>query len=72
MTPEERKELVYKAVDAQTAGDKAELNRLMKLIPLAPTMAKAIKMSLGLDFLLSAGYDLSEVEAAYGREWLTN
>jgi len=42
----------------------------MKAIPMPPYMAKAAKESIGLDFLVNGGWNLSEVEAEFGREWL--
>jgi hypothetical protein len=40
-------------------------------MPLPPYLAKVIKEKVGLDSLLSLGWNLSEVEAEYGKDWLT-
>ena len=44
----------------------------MKTAPLLPYLAKVIKEKVGLDFLLSTGWNMSEVEAEFGPDWLRN
>jgi hypothetical protein len=65
-------EIVHKAMELRRLGRDEEAVALMLKIPLAPPIAKAIKKLQGLDVLLSTGWDLSEVEARYGKEFLTH
>jgi hypothetical protein len=39
-------------------------------LPLEPHLAKIWKEKIGLEALLQQGYDLSLVEAKYGKNWL--
>ncbi|MDR2893667.1 MAG: hypothetical protein LBV80_11430 [Deltaproteobacteria bacterium] len=68
LTHEERMGIVYQSVDAATRGDEEEAMRLAKLVPLVPWVAKGIKEVFGAEYL--AGWDLSEAEAEYGKDWL--
>jgi len=52
------------------AGDREGYDRVMKTAPLPPYIAKVIKEKVGLDCLLKLGWNLSEVEAEYGSDWL--
>jgi hypothetical protein len=42
----------------------------MKTIPMPPYLAKVIKEKVSLEVLLSGGWNLSEVEAEFGSDWL--
>jgi hypothetical protein len=44
---------------------------LREKIPMRPWMARVIKEKMGLESLLAMGHNMTEVEAAYGKEWLT-
>lgn len=68
LTHEQRMELVYKSIDAAARGDKKEAVRLAKQKPLTPWIAKGVKEIFGAEYL--AGWDLSEAEAEYGKDWL--
>jgi len=70
MSIDERLAITGRAVELLHAGDEEGFNRTMKSIPMPPYMAKAAKESIGLDFLLNGGWNLSEVEAEFGAEWL--
>jgi hypothetical protein len=57
----------YKMADA---GKKEEaLTFRMKMIPLEPWLAKILKKRMGADFLRGR-YNLTEVEAEFGPDWL--
>jgi len=43
-----------------------------KYIPLPAWGAKVMKKFLGADYIRNSGYDLSEVEAKFGKNWLDN
>jgi hypothetical protein len=70
MTLDEKLAISNKALDLLDAGDREGYNRLMKTAPLPPYIAKVIKEKVGLDCLLKLGWNLSEVEAEYGSNWL--
>jgi hypothetical protein len=53
------------------AGKLEEADRVWKQIPLAPYLAKWWKDMVGVEALLQQGYNLSEAEAEYGKDWLT-
>jgi len=46
-------------------------DRLIKTIPMPPYLAKIAKETIGLDFLINGGWNLSEVEAEYGHDFLS-
>ena len=70
MTDEEKVDISYQACMLRRAGDEEGYMRLTKTIPLPPYLAKVVKEKVGLDCLLSLGWNLSEVEAEYGSDWL--
>jgi hypothetical protein len=64
--------VIMQAIALEKEGKREEAEALERTqIPTPPWMAKVIKEKMGLDFLLSLGRNLSEVEAAYGKAWLT-
>jgi len=72
MSLDEKFSILRKANALEDAGDEGGADRLMRSLPLPPYLAKVYKEKLGLDFLLNMGWNLSEVEAAFGSEWLSN
>ena len=70
MTLDEKLAISCKAAALRQAGDEEGASRLMKTAPLPPYLAKVIKEKVGLDCLLSLGWNLSEVEAEFGSDWL--
>jgi hypothetical protein len=70
MTTEERLEVIMKAHEYWEAGNKAESNRLVRGLPMPRHLAEFAKEFLGADFLIKGGYNLSEVEAECGPDWL--
>ena len=70
MTLDEKLAIGCKAAELSKAGDEEEATRLIKTIPLPPYLAKVIKEKVGLDCLLSTGWNFSEVEAEFGPDWL--
>jgi hypothetical protein len=71
MTLDEKLDIVIKAEAMRKAGDEEGASRLMRTAPLPPYLAKIAKEKIGLDFLLSLGWNLSEVEAEFGPAWLS-
>jgi len=72
MTDEEKVDTAYQASMLSRAGDKEGYSRLIRSIPMPPYLAKVFKEKVGADFLIDAGYNLSEAEAEFGKDWLTH
>ena len=70
MSLDERLSIIMKAHEFSVAGDEEGYLRTMKAVPVPHYVAKVIKDKLGLEFLLSNGWNLSDAEAEYGSEWL--
>jgi hypothetical protein len=70
MTDEEKIDIAYQSTLLRQAGDEEGASRLLMTMPLPPYLAKVIKEKVGLDCLLNLGWNLSEVEAEYGHDWL--
>jgi len=70
MTLDEKLAISNKALDLLDAGDREGYSRLIRTTPLPPYLAKVVKEKVGLDCLLSLGWNLSEVEAEFGPDWL--
>jgi hypothetical protein len=70
MTLDEEFEISRKSWELDEAGKVEEARALYKTIPMAPWMAKVFKDRMGLDFLLGMGWNMSAVEATYGKDWL--
>jgi len=71
MTLDEKLAISNKALDLLDAGDREGYIRLMKTSPMPPYIAKVIKEKVGLDYLINSGWNLSEAEAEFGRDWLS-
>ena len=71
MTEHEKADIFMKSFEIQETGDKEKAMELRRTVPLPPYMAKFIKEKIGIDFLISNGYNLAEAEAEYGQDWLT-
>ena len=72
MTLDEKLAIACKAAALDDAGDKEGASRLIRTAPMPPYIAKVIKEKVGLDFLLNNGWNLAEVEAEFGPDWLIN
>lgn len=68
---EEKQTPLYRANEAIAAGDISKAVSIMKEEPLPPDLANVFKDSLGIDFVLQSGFDLSKVEEKYGNEWFS-
>ena len=71
MTLDEKFAIGRKAGELLDSGDREGCIRLMKTTPMLPYMAKVMKEKVGLDYLLNSGWNLSEVEAEFGPDFLT-
>jgi hypothetical protein len=70
MTLHENLEIGVKAAALWDAGKEDEAIDIIKTTPLPPWLAKVWKEKVGLESLRQSGWNMTEVEAAYGQEWL--
>lgn len=71
LTREERFKILKDALIAEARGDREEAHRIRLRLPLPPHIAEFLKKEFGAQYLIDIGADLSEVEAQYGKDWLT-
>jgi hypothetical protein len=72
MSLDEKLAISHRAIALRKAGDREGASRLLRTAPLPPYLAKVLKEKVGADFLIDAGYNLSEAEAEFGQGWLNN
>jgi hypothetical protein len=72
MTLDEKLAISNKALDLLDAGDREGYNNLMKKLPIPPYLAKVLKEKVGADIIKIGGWDLSEVEAEFGPNWINS
>jgi hypothetical protein len=70
MTDHEALRISIRAYELEDEGKIEEARALHKTIPMPPWMAAVFKKRMGLDFLLEMGWNMEDVVAAYGQEWL--
>jgi hypothetical protein len=71
MPIEEKLDILVKSIELDNAGKHEEAERLHKTAPLAPFIAKWAKEHMGVEYLLNSGWNLSDAEVQYGKDWLT-
>jgi hypothetical protein len=72
---QEISEIAHESMELRMQGKVEEARAMLRLIPVYPPMAWAVKRRegpAGIQQLIDLGYDMSRVEAQYGKEWLTN
>ena len=72
MTIDEKLDITLRAIAMKKAGDKEGGSRLLRTAPLPPYLAKVMKETMGVDFVKKSGWNLSEAEAEFGSNWLSN
>jgi hypothetical protein len=72
MTLDEKLAISNKALALWKAGDNEGYRNLMKKLPIPPYLAKVLKEKVGADIIKIGGWDLSEVEAKFGSNWLNS
>jgi hypothetical protein len=70
MTLDEKLAISCKAGELCKAVDKEGSRNLMKKLPIPPYLAKVLKEKVGADIIKIGGWDLSEVEAEFGQNWI--
>jgi len=71
MTLDEKLAISCKAAELWGAGDDEGASRLIRTAPMPPYLAKVAKEKIGVDFLINGGWNLSEAEAEFGKDWLS-
>jgi len=71
MTLDEKLSISNRAFSMIEAGNEEEGRRLLRTAPMPPYLAQVAKKTMGADFLIQGGYNLSEAEAKFGKNWLT-
>jgi len=71
MTLDEKLAIGIKAAELRKAGDREGALSLMKTAPMPPYIAKVMKEKMGVDFLINSGWNLSEAEEEFGKNWLS-
>jgi hypothetical protein len=71
MTIDEKLSISNRAFALIDAGDKEGGINLMKTAPMPPYIAKVIKEKVGVKYLLTSGWNLSEAEEEFGPNWLS-
>ena len=72
MTLDEKLAISNKACALWKAGDNEGYRNLMKKMPIPPYLAKVLKEKVGAEIIKIGGWDLSEVEAEFGSNWLNS
>ncbi|GHU57012.1 hypothetical protein FACS189442_5890 [Spirochaetia bacterium] len=72
LTFKERCAILAQADEMKKVGKEDEaLMFTMKNYPMPPYLAKFYKKHYGADFFIEGKYNLTEVEAEFGKDWLT-
>jgi len=71
MTLDEKLALSNKACLLRQAGDEEGYSRITRSIPMPPYLAKVYKEKVGVKELIESGWNLSEAEAEFGENWLS-
>ena len=70
MTLDEKLDISLRAFALLDAGDEEGFSRLIRTAPMPPYLAKVAKKTMGAEFLIKGGWNLSEAEAEFGPDWL--
>jgi len=71
MTLDEKLAISRRAFELLDAGDREGYSRTIRTAPMPPYIAKVMKEKMGTSFLIEGGWNLSEAEAEFGRDWLS-
>lgn len=69
-TQTEQEKLIREAHRLLDAGDKEGAKAIYRTLPLPAEFLKLTKESFGSQMLKDIGYNYSEAEALYGKDWL--
>jgi len=71
MTLDEKLAIGCKVAELRKAGNIEEADRLVMSIPLPPYLAKVMKEKVGMEFFTRYNWNLSEVEAEFGPNYIS-
>jgi hypothetical protein len=71
MTLDEKLKIACKSAELRKAGDEEGVSRLLRTAPLTAYLAKIYKEKVGVKELIESGWNLSEAEAEFGKDWLS-
>jgi hypothetical protein len=71
MTLKEELHLGMRSIELEKQGKLEEATRVRRSIPMEPWLAAWYKKRVGAEELIKGGWNLSEAEATFGRDWLT-
>jgi len=71
MTLDEKLDIACRAAALRQAGDEEGYSRLIRTTPMPPYLAKIYKEKVGVEELINSGWNLSEAEAEFGKNWLS-
>ena len=71
MTEEEKDALLAQMNAASQSGDMEKFVELTQKFPVPPEVALAFKNGFGASFVANSGFNLSEAEQKYGKDWLS-
>jgi len=71
MTLDEKLAIGVKSAELWDAGDREGSDRLLRTMPMPPYLAKIIKEKIGMEFFARYDWNLSEVEAEFGPDYIS-
>jgi len=71
MTLDEKLATSNRAFELLDAGDREGYDCLIKTIPLPPYLAKVMKEKVGMEFFTRYNWNLTEVEAEFGPDFIS-
>jgi hypothetical protein len=71
MSLDEKLAIGCKAAELWDAGEKEGYANLMRTVPLPPYIAKVMKEKVGMEFFTRYNWNLSEVEAEFGPDYIS-
>lgn len=70
MSNDEKCRLLDIARKLKDEGNEEEYEKIRKQIPLAPHLAMAMKEVFGSEYARNSGFNFSDAEIKYGKDWL--
>ena len=71
MTLDEKFAILNRAIELKKSGDLEGYDRLVMSVPLPPYLAKVMKEKVGMEFFTRYNWNLSEVEAEFGPNYIS-
>ncbi|GBU26526.1 hypothetical protein R84B8_00036 [Treponema sp. R8-4-B8] len=71
MTLDEKLATLNRAIELKKSGDREGYERLTRTVPLPPFLAKVMKEKVGMEFFTRYKWNLSEVEAEFGPDYIS-